>query len=233
MPSFVKPEVVLLDIEGTTSSISFVHEVLFPYSAKMMVSFLESHGDDSKVKEIIVDVCKRNNFANNDTLKVADYFKGLISRDVKDPQLKVLQGMIWLQGYEDGDYQAHLYPEVAAKMKQWSDQGIKLYIYSSGSVGAQKLFFKYTVKGDLLPWIKGHFDLATGGKREAESYHTIAAQIGCDPVKILFLSDIREELEAARAAGYMTCQIRRSPTDQGRSFEPAVEEFTQIQFTGE
>ena len=134
-----------------------------------------------------------------------------IAEDRKATPLKALQGLIWEAGYRDGVYRAHVYPEVAARLRAWKARGLPLYVYSSGSVAAQKLFFRYSEAGDLSALFDGHFDTEIGGKREAGSYTRIAAAIGVPPQDILFLSDIVEELDAARAAGLQTTWLCRPP----------------------
>jgi enolase-phosphatase E1 len=125
--------------------------------------------------------------------------------------LKALQGMIWKDGYEAGAYRAHLYPEVAARLREWRADGLRLYVYSSGSVPAQQLFFRHSEEGDLAPLFAGYFDTETGPKRESESYRRIAAAIGEQPRHLLFLSDVVEELDAAKSAGLRTGWLVREP----------------------
>ncbi|HEY6986443.1 MAG TPA: acireductone synthase, partial [Rhodanobacteraceae bacterium] len=134
-----------------------------------------------------------------------------IDADRKSTALKALQGMIWKAGYEDREYRAHVYPEVPARLREWERSGKRLFVYSSGSVPAQKLFFAYTEAGDLTPLFSGYFDTETGPKREAESYRRIAAAIGMPASDILFLSDVIEELDAARTAGMQTTLLARAP----------------------
>ena len=119
--------------------------------------------------------------------------------------------MIWDEGYRNGDYRAHMYPEVPTQLQVWKSQGLDLYVYSSGSVAAQKLLFGYSDAGDLTPFFSGYFDTETGPKREAESYRRIAAAIGKPADEIMFLSDVVEELDAAQAAGMKTTLLTRAP----------------------
>ena len=137
--------------------------------------------------------------------------------------------MIWQEGYEAGDYQAHMYPEVAARLRAWRADGLRLYVYSSGSVPAQKLFFGYSEAGDLTPLFAGYFDTETGPKRERASYERIADAIGEQPEHLLFLSDIVEELDAARAAGFRTAWLVRPPHPlPAQSQHPAFADFDAI-----
>jgi enolase-phosphatase E1 len=132
-----------------------------------------------------------------------------IAEDQKVTPLKSLQGMIWEQGYRSGIYTGHLYPDAYDRIQQWHDQGLKLYLYSSGSIWAQKLFFGFSDYGDLTPWFTDFFDTTIGPKREAKSYGAIVAAIGCHADEILFLSDVAEELDAAKLVGLNTCQLLR------------------------
>ena len=148
--------------------------------------------------------------------------------DLKHPSLKALQGMIWRAGYESGAYQAHLYPDVAPCLRAWSEHYL-LYVYSSGSIAAQKLFFGYSIAGDLRPRFRGYFDTSSGGKREASSYRYIARQIGLIPGEILFLSDIQEELDAAAAAGMHTTHLLRETAGESSiSSHPVAHNFNEI-----
>ena len=202
------PTVILTDIEGTTSSISFVKNVLFPYARKALPAFVAAHGQQPEVRRWLDAVAVEIGGACQDSL-IVETLQGWIDQDRKHTALKALQGMIWESGYRNGDYKAHFYPEVAAVLKGWHAEGKPLYVYSSGSVPAQKLFFGHSDAGDLTPLISGWFDTEVGGKREAESYRRIAESIGVAPEGILFLSDVVEELDAAREAGMQTRLIDR------------------------
>jgi enolase-phosphatase E1 len=154
-----------------------------------------------------------------------------IAEDRKATPLKALQGMIWREGYETGAYRAHMYPEVAAKLREWKQRGLRLYVYSSGSVAAQKLFFAHSDAGDLTPLFDDYFDTEIGGKREADSYRRIVSAIGFPANEVLFLSDIAAELDAARAAGLRTMQLcrPRGGCTPG-SGHPCVADFDSIPF---
>jgi enolase-phosphatase E1 len=135
-----------------------------------------------------------------------------IKDDVKHPTLKSLQGMIWKKGFESGEFKSHVYKDVLPQWNIWSKKGLTLGIYSSGSATAQKLFFTHTETGDLLPYLSDHFDLDMGGKREAESYKKIAKKLNLPPKEVLFLSDVPEELAAAKLAGMSAVHIVRQGT---------------------
>lgn len=199
---------ILTDIEGTTSSISFVKDVLFPYARAALPAFVREHGQEAEVRRWLdAAAVDAGGICQDDVL--VETLQGWIDADRKHTALKALQGLIWQQGYADGDYAAHMYPDAPAALRAWHDAGHALYVYSSGSVPAQHLFFGYSVAGDLRPLVSGWFDTEIGGKREAESYRRIATAIGRDAGEIVFLSDVVEELDAAREAGLATVLLDR------------------------
>ena len=199
---------LLTDIEGTTSSISFVKDVLFPYARRALPGFVRARRDDPEVRRWLDAAAMDIGGVASDNC-IVDILQQWIDEDRKHTALKALQGMIWKAGYEHGEFTAHVYPDAAAALRRWHAAGIPLYVYSSGSVGAQKLFFRFSDDGDLGALFDGHFDTEVGGKREAQSYRRIADSIGFAPADILFLSDVVEELDAAREAGMETCLIDR------------------------
>ena len=202
------PRAILTDIEGTTSSISFVKDVLFPYARRALPGFVAERRDDPEVRRWLDVVATEHGSICSDDV-IVETLQGWIEQDRKHTALKALQGMIWQAGYEDADFTAHIYPDAAPALREWHASGLPLYVYSSGSVPAQKLFFGHSDAGDLTPLISGWFDTEVGGKREATSYARIATEIGLDPADLLFLSDIVEELDAARDAGLQTVLVDR------------------------
>jgi enolase-phosphatase E1 len=227
---------ILTDIEGTTSSIAFVKDVLFPYARAALPGFVARRGHEPEIRRWLdaaaVDaggVCK------DDVL--VEVLQGWIDEDRKHTALKALQGFIWEDGYRNGAYTGHVYADTAPALRRWKDAGHGIYVYSSGSVGAQKLLFGFSDAGDLTPLFSGNFDTAVGGKREAGSYARIAQAIGREPSDIVFLSDVVEELDAAREAGLDTILLDR-PEDYP---EPRIGEaahghrratsFAEISFT--
>ncbi len=204
----MQPRVILTDIEGTTSSISFVKNVLFPYARRALPAFIAEHGQEPEVRRWLDAVATEIGAACQDSL-IVETLQGWIDQDRKHTALKALQGMIWAEGYQRGDYTAHFYPEVAAVLSGWHASGLKLYVYSSGSVPAQKLFFGFSDAGDLTGMVSGWFDTVIGGKREADSYRRIVQDIGVPAGEIVFLSDVVEELDAAREAGLQTRLLDR------------------------
>jgi len=220
---------IVTDIEGTTSSIRFVKDVLFPYARERLPAFVETHGDTPEVQHWLHEAAKEAGIVEAPRQEVIEMLLRWIDEDRKSTALKALQGMIWKDGYESGDYQAHMYPEVSARLHAWRADGLHLYVYSSGSVPAQKLFFGYSEAGDLTPLFSGYFDTETGPKRERASYEKIAEAIGEQPGHILFLSDIVEELDAAKAAGLHTGWLLREPlTMPDAPRHPAYRDFDAI-----
>ncbi|MDD1622420.1 MAG: acireductone synthase [Methylococcaceae bacterium] len=199
---------IVTDIEGTTSSLSFVKDVLFPYARTHLPAFVRQHQDESEVASLLEDARREAGSALDIEALIAQFIDW-IDRDQKITPLKSLQGLIWEAGYRQGDFNGHIYEDAARCLKSWKEQGYVLFVYSSGSVYAQKLLFGHTEHGDLTPLFSGYFDTHIGGKREAESYRRIAEQIQYRPEEILFLSDIREELDAARQAGLNTYWLVR------------------------
>lgn len=200
---------IVTDIEGTTSSIRFVKDVLFPYARRRLPAFIVTHADTPEVQHWLAEAAKEAHFVAAEQQEMIDLLVRWIDDDKKSTALKALQGMIWREGYEGGEYQAHVYPEVAAKLAEWKAAGLPLYVYSSGSVAAQQLFFGYSEAGDLSGLFSGWFDTETGPKRAADSYRAIATAIGLEPAQVLFLSDIVEELDAAADAGMATVLLAR------------------------
>lgn len=200
---------ILTDIEGTTSSVSFVFEVLFPYAAKHLPEFVRQNADRPDVAEQLQTVRQDSGESTADVERVIQILLNWIAEDRKATPLKALQGMVWEQGYQAGQLKGHVYPDAAEALERWHQNGYQLFVYSSGSIQAQRLIFGCSEAGDLTPLFSGYFDTTSGPKREAQSYQRIAQAIGCQPGQILFLSDIVEELDAARGAGMVTCGLVR------------------------
>ena len=200
---------ILTDIEGTTSAVSFVFDVLFPYAAKHLPDFVRQQAGRADVAEQLDAVRQDSHEPQADVERVIEILLGWIAEDRKATPLKALQGMVWEQGYKAGQLQGHVYPDAVEALKAWHQAGFKLYVYSSGSIQAQKLIFGCSEAGDLSALFSGYFDTTSGPKREAQSYQRITQAIGLEAAQILFLSDIVEELDAARAAGMATCGLAR------------------------
>ncbi|MFZ2168400.1 MAG: acireductone synthase [Methylococcaceae bacterium] len=218
---------IVTDIEGTTSSLTFVKEVLFPYARANMADYVRRHKDEPQVKTLLKESCKEAG-AELDTEQLIQQFIRWIDEDKKVTPLKSLQGLIWETGYHKGDFKGHVYPDAATYLKAWKTTGLDLYIYSSGSVYAQKLLFSHTEYGDLTPLFSGYFDTHIGGKKEQESYCKIAEQLGIPANQLLFLSDIKEELDAAKTAGFQTLWLTRDSTPDPQAAHQQVSDFDQI-----
>ena len=222
---------IVTDIEGTTSSLSFVKDVLFPYARANLADYVRRHKDESQVKALLEDSCKEVG-AELDTGRLIAQLIQWLDEDKKVTPLKSLQGLIWEAGYQQGDFKGHVYRDAADNLKAWKAKGLDLYIYSSGSVYAQKLLFTHSEYGDLTPLFSGYFDTHIGGKKEQESYCKIAGQLGIPADQILFLSDIKEELDAARKAGFKTIWLARDSAPDSRAEHRQVSNFNQINIEG-
>jgi enolase-phosphatase E1 len=199
---------ILTDIEGTTSSISFVKDVLFPYARRELPRFVRERGEEPEVRRWLDAVATEHGAICSDDV-IVETLQGWIDEDRKHTALKALQGMLWQDGYRSADFTAHIYPDAADALRRWHDAGHALAVYSSGSVAAQKLFFGNSDAGDLLPLFSAFFDTEIGGKRDAASYAHIARALSRKPGDILFLSDVVAELDAARDAGMRTVLVDR------------------------
>jgi enolase-phosphatase E1 len=196
------PRAIVTDIEGTTTSLAFVHDVLFPYARRHLRAFLGAHHDDEQVVTLLAQV-------DAEPQRAVATLEAWIDQDRKATPLKTLQGMLWAQGYQIGELRGHVYADAARALRRWHDAQIALYVYSSGSVAAQQLIFGYSDQGDLTPLFGGYFDTTTGPKIAAESYRKIAREIGLRGAELLFLSDNPQELAAATQAGWQAVQVLR------------------------
>lgn len=219
---------IITDIEGTTSSISFVHEVLFPYAYKCLPEYVRAHeGDMGDIFEQVRELEGKVSLSTDDIIEVLLRW---IKEDRKATPLKTLQGFIWDAGFGAGHFKGHVYPDAAPALKRWQKSGIKLYVYSSGSVTAQKLLFGHSEAGDLTPLFSGYFDTVTGPKKESESYKKIAVAIDFPSEDILFLSDVTGELDAAHVAGMQTILLDRDGNNPQAKDYHTVHNFDEITF---
>jgi enolase-phosphatase E1 len=241
-----KPEIkaILTDIEGTTTSIGFVHEVLFPYSSRELEGFIKNRADEPYVNQIIWQVLNYGPDANlsepsacqgpmaklkeSQIIKATEILRHWIKLDLKIKPLKDLQGLIWRTGYETGAYQGHIYEDAYLKLLSWHQAGIPIYIYSSGSITAQKLLFGFTPHGDLNYLFTGNFDTNIGGKKEKESYRKIVNKINLPAENILFLSDISAELDAAKYTGLQTAHLVRDAQPNQQASHLQVKDFFEL-----
>jgi enolase-phosphatase E1 len=227
---------ILMDVEGTTTSIHFVHDILFPFSKDNLISFLEEEFNNKTNTEIqlaLQEVAKvgleeklySGQFSQEIALRVLIH---MIKNDMKIKGLKTIQGFQWQKGYEQGKIIGHVYPDVPECLQEWKEKGLKLGIYSSGSVHAQKLLFNHTKYGNLQDLFDYNFDTEVGHKREVNSYKEIQKKINLPSDQILFLSDIPEELEAAKLAGFKVLQLVRAGTKPSPDFT-GIRDFTEVE----
>jgi enolase-phosphatase E1 len=218
---------IVTDIEGTTSSLAFVKEVLFPYARANLADYVRRNIAQEQVKKIVAATGQEIN-AELDTEQSISQLIQWIDEDKKVTPLKSLQGLIWEAGYQQGDFKGHIYPDAVENLKKWKAKGLDLYVYSSGSVQAQKLLFAHTDYGDLTPLFSGYFDTQIGGKKEPQSYSNIAKNIDIPTEHLLFLSDIKDELDAAKTAGYQTAWLVREGALQAKAEHLQVTSFDHI-----
>ena len=202
---------VVLDIEGTTTPITFVKDILFPYARNNVKEYLEDTWDSSTTKACVHALHAQAKLDSTegapqvdilDINTVVENVKWNIEKDRKITPLKELQGHIWDKGYSQGRLQSEVYDDVPLFLARMAASSINVSIYSSGSRHAQKLLFKHTGHGDLRKFISCYFDTKIGNKREKSSYEEITLSLGADKAEdILFLTDIVEEAEAATSAG--------------------------------
>lgn len=204
----IAPSHIVTDVEGTTTSLAFVRDTLFPYSADALPAFVRQNAKDPEIARLLADA-RAYAGSDLDLEALIERMLGWIAADRKITPLKALQGHIWADGYRRGAFQGHVYPDVAPVLRQWHADGMTLAVFSSGSVQAQKLLFAHTPDGDLTPLFSAYFDTRIGGKKEVDSYRRIVAELGAEPERVLFLSDAPEELDAARAARLQTAAILR------------------------
>lgn len=200
---------IITDIEGTTTPVSFVHKTLFPYAQKKLAHYLTQFQNEAAIKQIWTEVAQIENKPNLSLNELIEVMLQWIKSDQKITPLKTLQGLIWESGYAQGDFTAPVYPDAAEKLTDWHKQGHKLYVYSSGSIKAQKLLFKHSDQGDLCPLFSNYFDTTSGPKLEQQSYTTITQSIGRKPEECLFLSDHPGECQAAIKANLNSIQLCR------------------------
>ncbi len=221
---------ILLDIEGTTSSVSFVYDVMFPYVRRELEEYMRSHWGQQELAQALEQTAKDLGHASLDDWCAAsgnvpslcvDVF-ALMDGDVKATGLKQLQGLVWQAGFKSGELQSQVYEDVPVALTAWNAAKLDVRIYSSGSIQAQKLFFSHTTRGNLLKQFRGHYDTTTGPKKEAASYANIALEFALPAEQILFLSDVVAELDAAKAAGLKTGLVKRpgnAPVEDGHGHE--------------
>ena len=244
MPKSSSISCLLLDIEGTTSSIEFVYNTLFPFASAHVETFLHQHSADPEIKRLVselrveqaadaakdpqLDVWMRGT-AEEEIATAAKYVRHLIALDRKTTPLKTLEGKIWEEGFRSGELHGDVYDDVPRAFERWSAEGKRIAIFSSGSKQAQRLLFGHSKAGELTKHIAAHFDTTTGPKRERASYTAIATTLGIDAAGILFVSDVEAELDAAREAGMRTAWMLRPGTPRPEAAKHAtIESFDEL-----
>lgn len=217
---------ILTDIEGTISSLEYVRKVMFPYSKENLRSFMMKHKDEEIVKKTLEDISTKfgKSVDIEESIKILESW---IDNDLKEPILKEIQGYIWEEGFRNGKLKGHIYQDAYRKLIEWKEIGIKIYVFSSGSVKAQKLFFKHTDYGDITNIFSGLFDTKIGSKKDKNSYLRISNEIKLKPPEILFLSDVEDELDASSEAGMKTIKVLREGIETP-SKHKVVRDFSSI-----
>lgn len=219
-------KLILLDIEGTVSPLAFVHEVMFPYARQRAGSYLRTHWGSGVISQLARDAGQAA-FATPADAEAA--VLKLMDADAKVTGLKQLQGLIWEEGFRNGELRSRIFDDVPHALAEWCRKGCDIRIYSSGSVHAQKLFFSHTKRGDLSVHFSGYYDTTTGSKKDAASYRAIATDCGLAAEQILFVSDVVDELNAAQSAGMFTAlAVRPGNKLQPESSHPRIENFSEI-----
>ncbi|HEY7066251.1 MAG TPA: acireductone synthase [Chloroflexota bacterium] len=230
------PSAVVLDVEGTTSATAFVHTTLFPYARARLSAWVAAHRAEARVQAQLDQARQLLGDPDADEAAIVARLVRWIDEDAKVTPLKTLQGWIWDEGFAAGDLTSHFFPDVVPALRQWASAGHTLWVFSSGSVTAQQAWFGHSPAGDLRPLLAGYFDTENAGpKREARSYERIAAAIGRPAAKIVFLSDVAAELDAARAAGWHTVGLRRPSEpcfEAGVGDHLAVASFAELDLPG-
>jgi enolase-phosphatase E1 len=220
---------ILTDIEGTTTEVSFVYDILFPYFRLHMDEWktVDSDQMNQVLEQTRVLVLEEQSINLSNKEAIFDQLRQWSIEDRKITPLKTFQGMVWEQGFKSGAIKGHMYPDVKPALERWAEMGMKLAIFSSGSIAAQKQLFGFSTEGDLTPYFSAYFDTTTGMKRDEQTYHLIVQQLHTSANSVLFLSDIHQELEAANAAGMRTLQLVRPGTQA--NWSSCVADFSEIQ----
>ena len=220
---------ILTDIEGTTTEVSFVYDILFPYFRAHMDQWktVDSAPMNDVLEQTRVLVLEEQSINLTSKEALFEQLRQWSIEDRKVTPLKTFQGMVWEQGFKSGAIKGHMYPDVKPALERWTAMGMKLAIFSSGSIAAQKQLFGFSTEGDLTPYFSAYFDTTTGMKRDEQTYQLIVQQVNAPADNVLFLSDIHQELEAAHAAGLRTLQLVRPGTQANWSW--CVADFSEIQ----
>ena len=231
MVDFTGVRHVIVDIEGTTSASAFVYDVLFPYARERFAPWIDVHANETETAAVIASVGAEIGVGDPSHDQVVEALTEWTDADRKVTPLKTLQGLIWEQGFANGDLTSHFFPDAITALSDWHDAGLPISVYSSGSVLAQRNWYAHSPAGDLTPWMSDYYDTANAGpKRESSSYRAIAEAIDADPGSLLFCSDVVAELDAASQAGWQVVRVRRAGEQHAveDSAYPEVNEMTAI-----
>ncbi|MFC5720667.1 acireductone synthase [Streptomyces gamaensis] len=225
----------VVDIEGTTSATGYVVDVLYPYSRKRFGALLTERADEPEVRRAAEQVRELLEEPDADAARIEQALGEWLDEDRKVTPLKTLQGILWSEGFARGELVSHFYADAVHALRRWHAQGVRLYVYSSGSVAAQRAWFRHSAEGDLLPLVSGLYDTENAGPKDTpRSYRKIAKSIGAKPDRILFLSDRPAELDAARKARWLTVGVRRRGEpyyEEGMGDHPETPSFAAIRIT--
>ncbi|XP_055612904.1 enolase-phosphatase E1 [Uranotaenia lowii] len=244
---------IICDIEGTTSSISFVKDVLYTYVQKHLEEYLKAHWSEDATKTVVAALREQADEDKKAEVEgvvpipaedsediIPEIVKNVewqMSSDRKVGALKTLQGLVWAQGYKDGTIKGHVYEDVVKSLEQWTEGGRKVYVYSSGSVDAQKLLFEHSEHGDLVKYFTGYYDTKIGAKQEKDSYAAILKNIEASAEDALFLTDVIAEAKAAKEAGLNVVVLERPGnaeiSEDDRKDFTVVKSFAEIPFSAE
>lgn len=230
----MQPLAIVTDIEGTTSSIRFIKDVLLVYAEQFLPGYIRKHKDERDVARQLRSISDKTGIIMKDTEGLIACLQQWMRDGNPVAELNALQTMVWEQGYDNGEFQAHVYSDVPEKLREWRDQDINLYAYGETSEKAQRLYFRYSSRGDLRLMFAGYFDAILGNRQEADSYRNLAAGVALDPSRMLYISDTEAELEAAREAGMYTVRVTRLQETNGlpdtvvQSGHPVVADFSEI-----
>jgi len=220
---------VVMDIEGTTSSLSYVRDRLFPLASRRLPGWLAANRGRPEAEAILAETRRLSGQPTAGPDELAATLADWASQDAKVPPLKTAQGLIWQEAFAAGELTAHFYPDVPPSLQAWWRRGLRMYVFSSGSVAAQQEWFGHCPGGSLLGYLSGYFDTRNAGpKQEPGSYRVIAAAIGVPPGELIFLSDVPAELDAAAVAGWHTTLVRRDDAKAQPGRHPEITSFEEL-----
>lgn len=219
---------ILTDIEGTTSSLTFVRDVLDPYTRERVKAFIREHGGDAAVSKLLDDL-RRNVGQELSDEEMAEQIARWIEEGRKVNALKLLQGLVWENGYRNNRFKGHIYEDSLRNLRNWKERGLGIYGFSAGAASAQKLLFGFSEYGDVTGIFDDFFDTNVGSKEDPTAYQSIATSIGLNPAEVLYIADSREELDAARQVGMYTVWVVREGALDPEATHRQVQSFDEIE----